>query len=241
MNISAQSRHRLQSRRKGDPATRNLPCPSPPTRVCYFDQNPRSLPQLTRLLPRSEFEVVSEDEIRSGQPPSAPGRLVLVMDAKHLIPLHRPFLQMLTRRFPEAKILALGEKPPQREGSELLRGIHGFVLYAQAKPKLAPALRALSNDHWWLPHTVFEHFAQLSAMSNRTQESARLTPREAQILALHMNRLSNKEIAGNLNITERTVKFHLAKIFDKLGVRDRHNAAEMADSGHALGPELVAA
>ena len=56
-----------------------------------------------------------------------------------------------------------------------------------------------------------------------------------------MDRLSNKKIAGNLHIIERTVKLRLANIFDKLGVHDRHSAAEMADSWHALEPILVAA
>src|SRR5207247_8768833 len=40
-------------------------------------------------------------------------------------------------------------------------------------------------------------------------------------------RLGNKEIAKALKISESTVKFHLSNIFRKLGVRDRHSAAEV--------------
>ena len=51
--------------------------------------------------------------------------------------------------------------------------------------------------------------------------SAALSDRETQVARLVSAGASNKEIAENLLITERTVKAHLSAVFEKLGVRDR--------------------
>ena len=51
-----------------------------------------------------------------------------------------------------------------------------------------------------------------------------LTSRELQVLQLAADGLSNKEIAGKLVISEKTVKNHIANIFSKLQVNDRTQA-----------------
>lgn len=58
-----------------------------------------------------------------------------------------------------------------------------------------------------------------------TPERSRLTRREAEVLALVAQGLSNREIARRLYISEVTVKVHMRHIFEKLGVRSRTEAA----------------
>jgi two-component system, NarL family, nitrate/nitrite response regulator NarL len=53
------------------------------------------------------------------------------------------------------------------------------------------------------------------------EQIGRLTARERQIAALVSNGLSNKIVAQKLNVAEGTVKVHLHKIFQKLGVQGR--------------------
>lgn len=55
----------------------------------------------------------------------------------------------------------------------------------------------------------------------RERWSDKLSDREREVARLVANGASNKEIADQLAITERTVKAHLGAIFEKLGVRDR--------------------
>ena len=55
-----------------------------------------------------------------------------------------------------------------------------------------------------------------------------LTPRERSTLQLIADGRSNKEIASELHISERTVKTHLGHLFDKLGVTSRTEAVKIA-------------
>ncbi|MBE5759398.1 MAG: helix-turn-helix transcriptional regulator [Clostridiales bacterium] len=59
-------------------------------------------------------------------------------------------------------------------------------------------------------------------------QNIHLTKREKLILKCLADKLRNNEIAAKLNITERTVKFHTGNLYQKLGVRTRKEAAELA-------------
>jgi len=62
----------------------------------------------------------------------------------------------------------------------------------------------------------------------------RLTARERDVLRLVAAGSSNKEIATKLRITERTVKFHVTSIFNKLGAENRARAVAIAAERHLL-------
>jgi DNA-binding NarL/FixJ family response regulator len=65
---------------------------------------------------------------------------------------------------------------------------------------------------------------------------ARLTKREKQVALEAAKGLSNKEIARNLNITDRTVKAHLASSFERLKVKDRLQLALMLNKQQSSTP-----
>jgi DNA-binding NarL/FixJ family response regulator len=60
------------------------------------------------------------------------------------------------------------------------------------------------------------------------QPVEKLTPREAQVLELVADGLSNKEIAARLGVSDETVKFHLASVLGKLGASNRTDAVRRA-------------
>jgi DNA-binding NarL/FixJ family response regulator len=209
--------------------------------VWFVEQNPLALSLLSQHLRGSDFEVVSEKEACEGK--ATGERLVLAIDEGVLGPERRLILRSLKARFPGAKFLVLGREPPQGGGLERLVGIDGFVRYAEAKEQLLPALRALATGRLWLPRAVLECFAQLAAKGSRPENTKPrpFTLREAEVVRLLTEGLSNKEIGNQLGITERTVKFHVENVFGKLRVRDRYSAAEVAQTRRAFNTGLQAA
>jgi DNA-binding NarL/FixJ family response regulator len=91
------------------------------------------------------------------------------------------------------------------EPEELLRGIHAA---AAGEAPLAP--RAAT---------------ELVAARRAARPAAELTPREREVLLMVGEGLPNKLIARRLEISEKTVKAHLTRIFERIGVTDRTQAA----------------
>jgi DNA-binding NarL/FixJ family response regulator len=56
----------------------------------------------------------------------------------------------------------------------------------------------------------------------------KVTPRDQQVLSLLVQGCSNKEIAGQLNISPRTVKQHLRTLFLRAGIRDGRKRVKLA-------------
>ena len=73
---------------------------------------------------------------------------------------------------------------------------------------------------------VSERVVSTAAPGAVAQEGA-LTARELEVLRLVARGLSNKEIAADLHITTHTVKYHLAAVLEKLGVRSRTEAVSL--------------
>jgi DNA-binding NarL/FixJ family response regulator len=62
----------------------------------------------------------------------------------------------------------------------------------------------------------------------------RMTKRQREVLRLIAEGKSNKEIAAKLRITERTVKFHVASILNRLDAENRAQAVAMATERHLI-------
>jgi DNA-binding NarL/FixJ family response regulator len=120
----------------------------------------------------------------------------------------------------------------------LKAGARGYVLKDADRGMLLEAIRAVARGEALLGPSVagrvLEQFAQVSphvpgssgpyASSVRPGSFDGLTPRELEVLNLIARGLRNREIAGRLVISERTVGNHISNIFSKLQVADRAQA-----------------
>jgi DNA-binding NarL/FixJ family response regulator len=157
---------------------------------------------------------------------------VVVIDGEVLGGCLHGFVSSLRERLPEGKILIVG---PAMENAELCRlmmlGIRGFVPYENVAELLCRAVSAIWQGSLWITPLVLESFvAYAASLAERKKGSTAITPRERLILNSLAKNLSNKEIALELKISERTVKFHLENLFSKLGVHDRHSVIKITHS-----------
>jgi DNA-binding NarL/FixJ family response regulator len=87
---------------------------------------------------------------------------------------------------------------------------------------------------------LVERFAADGDHASRTpavhRDLAVLTPREREVLTLLGRGLSNAELAGQLTLSEATVKTHVARIFAKLTLRDRAQAVVLAYETGLVSP-----
>jgi DNA-binding NarL/FixJ family response regulator len=105
-------------------------------------------------------------------------------------------------------------------------GARGYLLKGSPAPELVRAIRHVHAGDTYLSPTLAATFVHQAARPSRT--GALLTPRQLAVLSLVAAGQSNQQIADSLGITERTVKFHVTAIFNKLGADNRAQAVALA-------------
>jgi DNA-binding NarL/FixJ family response regulator len=125
---------------------------------------------------------------------------------------------------------------------EALRaGASGFLLKDAPRADLVAAVRvAAAGDALLAPSVTRRLIEAFAARPAETLPSpsrlASLTPRERDILLLLARGRTNLEIAGDLVVSEATVKTHVAHLLAKLGLRDRVQAVILAYETGAVTP-----
>ena len=116
----------------------------------------------------------------------------------------------------------------------LRAGASGFLLKDVTAERLFDAVRVVASGEALLAPTVTRRLiSEFTRLRPRPAASppatlATLTPRETQVLKLVAEGLSNPEIAARLVVTEETVKTHVSRVLNKLGLRGRTQAVVVA-------------
>ncbi|HVW78045.1 MAG TPA: response regulator transcription factor [Alloacidobacterium sp.] len=131
-------------------------------------------------------------------------------------------ITQIRKEFPAARIIVLttfdGDEDIYRA---LQAGAKGYLLKGMNADELTQAIRTVHAGKSRIPAVVAERLAERMGGPS-------LTNRELDVLKKIVNGRSNKEIAGDLFISEATVKTHINSILSKLGVNDRTQAATTA-------------
>jgi DNA-binding NarL/FixJ family response regulator len=114
----------------------------------------------------------------------------------------------------------------------LTAGASGFLLKDVTPEQLVAAVRMVrAGDALLAPsitRRLIEQFAPPTGGQTVPADLSELTPRELEVLRLLARGLSNAELAGELTLSEATVKTHVARILAKLQLRDRVQAVVLA-------------
>jgi DNA-binding NarL/FixJ family response regulator len=132
-------------------------------------------------------------------------------------------VRVLQQRFPAIAVIVLSMHASEELVTEALRlGACAYLLKEAAPAELEIALRAVVRNETYLSPAVstkmIERFVRQPVPVQNPLQS--LTVRQLQILTMIANRKGTKEIAYELDLSEKTVAAHRAQIMERVGVRD---------------------
>jgi len=213
---------------KGEAAARK-PEASGTLTVCLLSPHPFVLDNLRALLDRPKFRVQAEHvEFLPGQGgalPALPAAQVFVLDANGPLRAVVALISRVRNEQPGSRVVVVSEEFAEEVAFPLMRlGIRGLLRYADATTQLAAAVLSVNAGGYWVPRLLLSRFVFGILDQPRLPvpgEARKLSPRELQVHEALVENLSNKEIASRLNLSERTVKFHVSNVLAKHRVRRR--------------------
>lgn len=164
---------------------------------------------------------------------------VVVSDKPQLILCHQSFfesdhyaaLSAIAQQCPESRIMIIGPPRPMMVQIEALKeGARGYFNEGLPLEKLHEALQLILHGEVWVERHVISglideltHKPKISEEQRQALET--LSPKELEVAKSVSHGATNKMIARQMNITERTVKAHLTTIFQKMNLPDRLSLA----------------
>ncbi len=128
----------------------------------------------------------------------------------------------LRREFPSARIVVLSNYHGSEDVYRAVKsGAMAYLTKDASGEEVVNAIKAVSSGLRYLPHVALDLLAE-------RMPSVELTPRESEVLTCITRGLSNREVAEELGIAEKTVRIHVSAVLDKLGARDRTQATIFA-------------
>ena len=208
-------------------AETNKPAPDV-VRVVLADDHPIVRDGLRRLVnTQADMRVVGEAE--NGEAACQTVRLlspdVLVMDLSMPVLSGSEATVRVLRECPDVRVLVLTVHEERHYLTQLLRaGASGYVLKRAAPAELVRAIRTVAGGGTYidpaLAGTVVEGYLDAESTAERDADEA-LSDREREVLVKIARGYSNKEIAGELGLSVKTVETYKARVAEKLGLRTR--------------------
>lgn len=153
-------------------------------------------------------------------------------------------IDALERAQPETKVLILGLRDLDATTLRYIeRGLAGaYISLESSLDDLCSAVhRVLAGETVCSPQVAYALYSKLAELARERRREDRaeafvLTPRETEILRLIAEGMSNPRIAAKLYLSVYTIKNHVHRILDKLGVANRRDAVALARDRHWLAP-----
>jgi NarL family two-component system response regulator LiaR len=139
---------------------------------------------------------------------------------------------------PETRVIVLTSFADDEKIVAAIRaGAAGYLMKDVSPQDLAAAIRLVhAGEPILAPEVMRRLMAEVGRAPGSPEPADNLTEREIVVLKLIANGLSNKEIARDLTLSEKTVKTHVSNILQKLHLADRTQAALYAVRQHLVEP-----
>lgn len=206
-------------------------------RLLVADDDPLTAAGIELLLKQSNHTIVAMartgmevlDNLASARPD------ILILDINMPERSGLEVLRTLRARGDNRSIILLTGNINDQNAKEAMElGVNGLVIKASAPRDLPICLDTVAQGRRWFDQEVMQRAMDLAHSSDAAKNPLEeLTPRQRSIASLVQRGLKNRDVAEELGLTEGTVKVHLHKIFEKLGLRSRTElillAAEQGD------------
>lgn len=210
-------------------------------RVLIADDHP-ALREGLRAILATQPDIAVVGEATTGQ--EAVARATALHPDVVLMDLEMPGIggveatRRIRERLPDTRVVVFTAfDGDQRVVGAIAAGAQGYLLKGASRAEIFAAVRAAHQGGMPLQPavatTLLRHLA--GQREARTGEKV-LSRREREVLHLLAEGLTNKEIARQLVVSERTIKFHVGSILAKLGVPNRAAAVRVALARGLLGP-----
>ena len=196
--------------------------------ICLVSSHQIVLAELNRILEAGKYEVVTtklgDTKLASSDLPAAD---LYVIDSESVGGATSNVVNAIGRAYPGSQMLVLAEQFTEDLAFPLLNmGVKGLVTLDVMRDQLPRAVDALCSGGFWVPRGLLATFVDSVIARSRKLDSAKpggaeISRREHDIMDGLLLNLSNKEIASRLNISERTVKFHVSNLLTKFSVQRR--------------------
>ncbi|MGZ3497438.1 MAG: LuxR C-terminal-related transcriptional regulator [Vulcanimicrobiaceae bacterium] len=136
---------------------------------------------------------------------------------------------------PETRICVLSMRPqPEMMQCCLAAGAEGYIIKDITPAELTRAVKIVAGGETYVDPRVAGDLLRRRSKTNGRLDINELSVRETEVIRLIAQGLSNKEISARLNLSEKTIKNHVSRIFSKLNIYARTQAAV-----HAIKMGLV--
>ncbi len=187
----------------------------------------------------ADFSLLGETTV--AQSPEAVLRLrpdIVILGVTETNGLHLELVRRFTKDHPTTRVVLLSVQQGGMAARDALQaGAAGYLLRGCCQEELGTAIRIVAQQGTYVDRTLALDSLMAPHKSNSAGTTARfslLSPQERKLLPLLAAGKTNKEIAADMNLSEKTVKNYLVRLYRKCGVTRRSQAASLfvASSRH---------
>ncbi len=138
------------------------------------------------------------------------------------------FMRSIKIRFRHLKLVIFTSKNNQLLSELIEIELAGYLLKTEEEETQLRALTRIANNKLYYSKDILEKMISYTRKIRAEYKLSKLTPRERQILLLVGQKLRNDQIAKRVNLAQQTIRTHLNRAYNKLGIHSRQEAIEYA-------------